>query len=71
MLQQSVFTNEVNQQRNQNKRKKKKKNNNANKSIEDMVSKATSGLINKQLTNFIDNLSIQTNGLYESKVICF
>lgn len=29
------------------------------------------GLINKQLTNFIDSLSIETNNLYESKVISF
>lgn len=53
-----MFTNEVDEQRNQNKRKKKKKNNNVNKLIEEMGSKCTSGLINKQLTNFIDNLSI-------------
>jgi hypothetical protein len=36
-----------------------------------MVQKTSSGLINKHLTNFIDNLSIETNNLYESKVICF
>jgi DNA polymerase sigma len=36
-----------------------------------MAKKCSSGLINKQLTNFIDSLSIETNNLYESKVICF
>jgi hypothetical protein len=29
-----------------------------------MVQKSSSGLINKHLTNFIDNLSIETNNLY-------
>lgn len=36
-----------------------------------MAKAGSIGLINKQLTNFIDSLSIETNNLYESKVICF
>lgn len=56
---------------NHNKRRRKRKNNNVNKNAEEMIKKTSTGLINKQLTNFIDNLSIETNNLYESKVICF
>ena len=40
------------------KKKRKRKNNNTNRYIEEMIKKGSSGLINKQLTNFIDNLSI-------------
>lgn len=40
------------------KRRRKRKNNSSQKIIEEMVKKGSSGLINKQMTNFIDSLSI-------------
>jgi hypothetical protein len=71
MNENSEFSQQQNKQNNHNKKRRKRKNNNPNRNLQELTEIASKSLINKHLTNFIDNLSIETNNLYESKVICF
>ena len=39
--------------------------------MKEVSAKISLSLLNRQLNNFIDDLSIQTNNLYDHKVVCF
>lgn len=53
------------------KKKKRKGQKTQNKIIEDFKAKITSVIMNKQLNQMLDNLSMQSNSSYDSKVIAF
>jgi DNA polymerase sigma len=39
--------------------------------LKELTNKVSSELINRQLSGFIDSLSIETNNLYDHKIVCF
>ena len=39
--------------------------------MREVANKISTTLLNRQLNNFIDSLSIETNSLYDHKVVCF
>ena len=56
--------------KNLHKKKRKRKNNKTN-IIKDLAIKLGGSLICRQLNNFIDGLSMETNNLYDRKVVAF
>lgn len=68
MEEESVAMGSINTEK---RRRRKKKNQKEHDNAKAFKDKVFGTLVNKQMTSFINSLSIETNNLYESKILCF